>query len=111
MPSGPSKAYGFSMAIHGIHRRSAASASRARVRAFSFTSNCWRAASHACGEMIGGVCMASCPPFRSFSGDLVMVVATSELDEFLGLRAEARLHRCRSLVVGDELSWRRDIGR
>jgi hypothetical protein len=57
------------------------------------------------------VCMANCPPFRSFSGDLVMVVATSELDELLGLRAEARLHRCRSLVVGHELTWHGGIGR
>src|SRR5208283_842164 len=100
-----------STAIHGIRRRSAASASWARIWAFSFTSSCWRAASHFCGETIDGVCMASCPPFRSFSGDLVMVVATSELDELLGLGAEARLHRCRSLVVGHELTWHRGIGR
>src|SRR6202035_5026541 len=109
--AGPWNAYACSTAIHGIRRRSAASASWARIWAFSFTSSCWRAASHACGETIDGVCMAGCPPFRSFSGDLVMVVATSELDELLGLRAEARLHRCRSLVVGHELTWHRGIGR
>jgi hypothetical protein len=34
-----------------------------------------------------------------------MVVATSELDEFPGLRAEVLLHRGRSLVVGHELTW------
>src|SRR5215510_3884848 len=28
---------------------------RARIRAFSFTSICWRAASQACGDTIGGV--------------------------------------------------------
>src|SRR5260221_10142047 len=111
VPVGPSNAYACSTAIHGIRRRSAASASWARIWAFSLTSSCWRAASHACGETIDGVCMASCPPFRSVSGDLVMVVATSELDELLGLRAEARLHRCRSLVVGHELTWHRGIGR
>jgi hypothetical protein len=83
---------------------SAASASWARMWAFSFTSNCSRPACHACGETIGGVRMAGCPPFRPFSGDLVMVVATSELDELLSFRGEARLHRCRSLVVGHELT-------
>jgi len=34
----------FSTASHGIRRRSAASASRARVSSFSFTSSCWCAA-------------------------------------------------------------------
>jgi alkylation response protein AidB-like acyl-CoA dehydrogenase len=34
--------YFFSTAIHGIRRRSAASASRARVKAFSFTRRCSR---------------------------------------------------------------------
>src|SRR5436190_23426943 len=34
------------MVSHGIRRRSAASASRARVSSFSFTRSCWRAASH-----------------------------------------------------------------
>ena len=45
-------------AIHGIHRRSAARASRARVRAFSLTSSCPRAASQSFGDTIGGVFMA-----------------------------------------------------
>src|SRR5437879_10369091 len=54
LPSGPSNTYSFSTASHGIRRRSAASASRARVNSFSFTSSCWRAASHSCGETIGG---------------------------------------------------------
>src|SRR5215203_3797954 len=58
MPSGPSNAYALSTASHGIRRRSAASASRARVSAFSFTSSSWRAASHACGDTIGGGFMA-----------------------------------------------------
>src|SRR3954454_15746481 len=40
-----------------MRRRSAASASRARVCCFSLTSSVWRAASHSCGETIGGVCM------------------------------------------------------
>ena len=36
----------FSTATHGIRRRSAANASRARVNSFSFTRSCWRIASH-----------------------------------------------------------------
>src|SRR5438552_3642008 len=58
LPLGPSNAYSFSTASHGIRRRSAASASRARVNSFSLTSSCWRAASHSCGDTIGGVFMA-----------------------------------------------------
>src|ERR1700682_4667755 len=58
MPSGPSNSYFFSTASHGIRRRKAASASRARVNSFSLTSSCWRAASHTCGDTIGGVFMA-----------------------------------------------------
>src|SRR6516165_4497627 len=54
-PSGPSKRYSFCTAIHGIRRRLAASASRARVSFFSSTSSCSRAASHSCGDTIGGV--------------------------------------------------------
>src|SRR4029077_8790641 len=52
LPFGPSNSYSFSTASHGIRRRSAASASRARVNSFSFTSSCWRAASHSCGDTI-----------------------------------------------------------
>src|SRR6267378_1109052 len=52
LPLGPSNSYSFSTASHGIRRRSAASASRARVNSFSFTSSCWRAASHSCGDTI-----------------------------------------------------------
>src|SRR5256714_5292458 len=54
LPLGPSNSYFFSTASHGIRRRSAASASRARVNSFSFTSNFWRAASHSCDETILG---------------------------------------------------------
>src|SRR4030095_11046067 len=46
LPLGPSNLYSFSTAIHGIRRRSAASASRARVNSFSFTRSFWRAVSH-----------------------------------------------------------------
>jgi hypothetical protein len=51
---------------------SAASASWARSRAFSFTSMCSRAACHSCGDTIGGVFIASWPPERS-SGDVCIV--------------------------------------
>src|SRR6266853_3704403 len=70
LPPGPSNSYAFSTAIHGIRRRSAASASRARIEAFSFTSSCSRAAAHSCGDTIGGVFIASGPPFRSSLVDI-----------------------------------------
>src|SRR5262249_53686880 len=64
LPWGPSNAYAFSTAIHGIRRRSAARASRERVKAFSFTRSCCRAASHSCCDTIGGVFIGRCPfPF------------------------------------------------
>src|ERR1051326_1267380 len=47
-----------------MRRRSAASASRAWVWAFSFTSIFSRAAPHSCGETIGGVFIV-CPPVVS----------------------------------------------
>ena len=61
-PSGPSKRYSFSTAIRGIRRRSAASASRARVSSFSLTSSSSRAASHSCGDTIGGMFISAPPP-------------------------------------------------
>src|SRR5262249_10864634 len=61
LPLGPSNSYFFSTNVHGIRRRSAASASRERVRAFSFTRSCWRAASHSCADTIAGVFNAICP--------------------------------------------------
>jgi hypothetical protein len=57
-PLGPSNSYFFSTAIHGMRRRSAASASRERVKAFSFTSSCCRAASQSGCDTIGGVFIA-----------------------------------------------------
>ena len=51
----PLELYAFSTAIHGIRRRSAASASRARVRAFSLTSICSRAASHFSSRRSGAI--------------------------------------------------------
>src|SRR6266478_7903617 len=44
-----------------MRRRSAASASRERVKAFSFTRSCWCAASHSCCDTIGGVFISRCP--------------------------------------------------
>src|SRR6266853_6962181 len=61
LPLGPSNSYFFSTAIHGIRRRSADNASRARVNSFSLTSSCWRAASHSCADTIGGVFFGRCP--------------------------------------------------
>ena len=48
----------FSTASHGIRRRSAASASRARVNSFSFTRSLCRAASHSCGDATFGISMS-----------------------------------------------------
>src|SRR5687767_6776438 len=62
VPSGPSKLYSFSTAIHGIRRRSAASASRARVCSFSLTSSSSRAVFHSSGETTGGVFTLLLPP-------------------------------------------------
>src|ERR1700675_40318 len=60
LPLGPSNLYFLSTASHGIRRRSAASASRERVKAFSFTRSRWCAASHSCCDTIGGVFIARC---------------------------------------------------
>src|SRR3984885_2218319 len=60
LPLGPSNSYFFSTVIHGIRRRSAASASRERVKAFSFTRSRCRAASHSCCDTTGGFFKAIC---------------------------------------------------
>src|SRR5215469_3595739 len=61
LPLGPSNSYFFSTATHGIRRRSAANASRERVKAFSFTRSFCRAASHSCADTIGGVLFGRFP--------------------------------------------------
>src|SRR5215469_13462760 len=94
LPFGPSNSYFFSTSIHGIRRRSAASASRERVKAFSFTRSCCLAASHSCGETIGGVFIAICtfglsavrldifiaPFFRVGSGFCFLVLLARHFD-------------------------------
>src|SRR5215472_17649337 len=72
---GPSNSYFFSTAIHGIRRRSAASASRERVKAFSFTSSSFRAASHSSSDTIGGVFIAICPFCCSLSLSLLVAIS------------------------------------
>src|SRR5438552_7233420 len=72
LPLGPSKWYSFSTATHGIRRRSEASASRAWVNFFSFTSSCRRAASHSFGETILG--WFTCSFFFSTSLVFILVV-------------------------------------
>jgi hypothetical protein len=49
----------FFTAIHGIRRRSAASASRARVIAFSLSSSWSHAACHSCGDTTAGALAGS----------------------------------------------------
>src|ERR1700729_4245768 len=60
LPLSPSNLYLFSTACHGMRRRSAASASRERVKAFSFKRSCCRAVSHSCGDTTGGVFIPRC---------------------------------------------------
>src|SRR4051812_43175277 len=60
-PLGPSNEYSFSTAIHGIRRRSAARASRARESSFSLTSRLSRASAHSERDTIGGVFMGASP--------------------------------------------------
>src|SRR5229473_1725118 len=74
LPLGPSNSYCLSTASQGIRRRSAASASRERVKAFSFTRSCCRAASHSCCDTIGGVFIASCPFPCSLSRSLLVAI-------------------------------------
>src|SRR5215813_5986459 len=85
LPLGPSNSYFFSTAIHGIRRRSAASASRERVKAFSFTRSCWRAASHSCCDTIGGLFITRC----LFPCSLSLSVAISFSPLFSENRARA----------------------
>src|SRR5215471_12920633 len=74
LPLGPSNSYFISTNIHGIRRRSAASASRERVKAFSLTRSCCRAASHSFGDTIGGVLIAICPFACSLSLSLLVFI-------------------------------------
>src|SRR5215470_1627846 len=67
--------YFFSTVIQGIRRRSAASASRERVKAFSFTRSCCRAVSHSCSSTIGGVFIAISTFGCSLSLALSLLVA------------------------------------
>src|SRR5579884_109933 len=83
LPSGPSNLYFFSTAIHGIRLRSAASASLARVKAFSFTRSCCHAASHSCGDTTGGVFIVRC----SFSVPLFVAISVLLMRVLL-------FHRC-----------------
>src|SRR5215210_2445944 len=103
-PAGASNQYSLSTSIHGIRRRSAASASRARVSSFSLTRSASRALRQSCGETIGGVFIGS---FSSLVHDPVQ--AFDSLDEFFdhvvddaagGLRLVHRAHDLTDVVVG-----------
>src|ERR1700676_4104880 len=96
LPLGPSNSYFFSTASHGIRRRSAASASRARGRAFSFTRSCSRSVSHSFGDTIGGVLIGSCPPFRLFSGDVLIEYLLRVVTEDVARRGPYRSLRRRN---------------
>ncbi len=60
-----------------MRRRSAASASRDRVKAFSFKSSCWRAVSHSSCDTIGGVFIARFPFPCSFPVPLLVAILIS----------------------------------
>src|ERR1700722_20014275 len=83
LPLGPSNSYFFSTAIQGIRRRSAARASRERVRAFSFTRSCCRAVSHSCCDTIGGGFIARCPFACSLFVDIFISPYYLDLERFL----------------------------
>src|SRR5215468_6075538 len=108
LPLGPSNSYFFSTAIHGIRRRSAASASRERVKAFSFASIFCHAACHSVGDTIGGVFIAmsvfdcllslSLPLAISF----LLFVKPAETTHSGGTRAEGFPNRDAALPCADE---------
>src|SRR5580692_9411787 len=83
LPLGPSNSYFFSTTIHGMPRRSAASASRERVKAFSFTRSCCCAASHSCCDTIGGVFIVMCPFECSLSLSLLVAISLSPFKPLL----------------------------
>src|SRR5262249_22295276 len=96
LPFGPSNSYFFSTVSHGIRRRSAAIASRARVKAFSFTRSCWRAASHSCGDTTGGVFIG-----RSFKCSILSLLVLVVLAA--GLPPDERGNAaCRADACGDQ---------
>src|SRR5262249_39059030 len=97
LPLGPSNSYSFWTAIHGIRRRSAASASRERVKAFSLTRSCCRAASHSCADTIGGVFIAICTFGRSLS--LSLLAAISFLLCFLKQTETTRSEKFSELAI------------
>src|SRR5262249_2951639 len=116
LPLGPSNSYFFSTAIHGIRRRSAASASRERVKAFSFKRSCCRAASHSCSDTIAGVFIATFPFGCSLSLSLSLLVAirfllfrlsflkqvgTTRSEKFSELPDAHRQNSCRRASAGD----------
>src|SRR5579863_2765084 len=74
LPLGPSSSYFLTTASQGIRRRSAASASRERVKAFSFTRSCCHAASHSFCDTIEGVFIARCTFSCSLSLSLLVAI-------------------------------------
>src|SRR5215510_12321505 len=88
LPFGPSNSYFFSTATHGIRRRSAASASRARVNSFSFTRSFCRAASHSFGDTTFGLFISDvsvCVPIFAFRSLIVQRTNTAVLDAYFCL--------------------------
>src|SRR4030095_16560114 len=99
---------------HGIRRRSAASASRARVNSFSFTRSCWRAASHSFGDTTFRISMSLlffdvivCAHF-AFRSSIVQRTKASVLDAYLPVeKRDARIRTHIMTGFFDELQKRK----
>src|SRR5215472_3633528 len=83
----------FVLLLDGHPRHSPARASRERVKAFSFTRSCWRAASQASGDTIGGVFAGSCPFPCSLSLSLLVAILFSPLPSNLRKTKQAEIVR------------------
>src|SRR3954453_4394226 len=105
LPSGPSNTYSLSTSSHGIRRRCAARASRARITSFSLTSISCRAAFHSCADTIGGVFILSPFDFRYLTQ---RVGAPSLESRPLGDRTSVGAH---SIAVVANRAYRPTVGR
>src|SRR4029450_9139223 len=94
LPSAASNSYSFSTASQGIRRRSAASASRARVNSFSLTSSSARAAADSSGDTIGGVFIADLLPVVVPGHCLPVSLTGADRRDLLGEASAEYRHEC-----------------
>src|SRR5277367_4188755 len=106
LPLGPSNSYFLSTASQGIRRRSAASASRERVKAFSFTKSCWCAASHSSCDTIGGVFFAISSLLRDLKQtETIRCEKCSELADAQGQNSSGGCGSGNHYCCGCETCW------